>query len=168
MPLDNYLIEYEDLMASSINNLLETIRKVPGKKIDELRVKDLTYHNSKEIWPGEGVYLFRDKDEVIYVGKATSMSFTERIPKHFDFRQFAWFNRLLELICKRILELEWNDENAKKSSKYAYENLNLVLINFTHRERIGRIERLLRSCTESLNKFKYLKEDDLDKKLDEY
>lgn len=168
MIADNYLIEYDDLKTSSIKDSLEAISKIQGKKLNELKVKDLTYHNSEEIWPGEGVYIFRDEDKVIYVGKARSMSFTERIAKHLDFRHFAWFNRLLELICIKILELEWNNENAKKSSKYAFENLNLVLINFKSKERIDRTERLLRSCAEPLNKFKNLKESNLDKIIDEY
>ena len=168
MTADDYLIEYDDLRTSSIRNLLETITNTQGRKLEELKVKDLTYHNSKEIWPGEGVYIFRDKKNVIYVGKARSMSFTERIAKHVDFRHFAWFNRLLELICTRLLELEWNDENAKKASKYAFENLNLVLINFKDRNRIDRTERLLRSCAEPLNKFKKLKQKNLELILDEY
>jgi hypothetical protein len=168
MATDDYLIEYDTLRGFSIRDLLKTIEKTKGKRLDELKVMDLTYHNSIEIWRGEGVYIFKEQKRIIYVGKASSMSFTERIPKHFDLRHDAWFNRLLELICIKILGLEWNDENAIISSKYAFKNLNLVLINFKDRKQIDRIERLLRSCAEPLNEFKKLKEKNHDKSLDDY
>jgi len=168
MKKDNYLIDYEHVKNSSITDFLEIVSKAEGKRLNELKVQDLTYQNGKEIWPGEGVYIFRNNREIVYVGKARSMSFTERVPKHFDFRHFAWFNRLLELICTKTLGLEWNDENAKKASSYAFKNLNLVLINFKDRDRINRIERLLRASTESLNKFKNLKVKNFNIKLDDY
>lgn len=165
---DNYLLEFEQLKGNSIEFLLERIKNAKGKKLSELKIKDLSYHNQNLINPGEGVYIFRDKEKIILVGKVSSMSFVERIPKHLDYRPNAWFNRLLELICERLLEIEPNEENYIKASKYAFENLNLVLINFKTRDKINRIERLLRSCTETLNKFKNLKEYDLSKKLIEY
>lgn len=168
MKRDNYLIEYEDVKESSIQHLLETLENTEGKLLNDLKVKDLTYHNLTEIWPGEGVYIFREDKKVIYVGKARSMSFTERVAKHFDFRHFAWFNRLLELICTKLLELSWNDENAKKASQYAFQNFNLVLLNFKERERIDRTERLLRSCTNPLNKFKKLHVSNLNKIVNKY
>jgi hypothetical protein len=102
------------------------------------------------------------------VGKNSSMSFTERIGKHLDFRHGAWFNRLLVLICQRQLKIEVNDENLRIASKYAYDNLNLVLINFNNKERINRTERLLRSCTNSLNKFRNLRENNLEKLVKDY
>lgn len=51
------------------------------------------------VWP-HGVYLRHDEQgKVWYVGKATSRSFAERLPAHFDPRPDAWFNT----IPKRIL-----------------------------------------------------------------
>jgi hypothetical protein len=165
---DDYLIQFDDIKSGTIGNLLETIREREGKPLNDLKVKDLTYHNSKPIFPGTGIYIFREGEKVVYVGKNSSMSFTERLAKHFDLRKGAWFNRLLELVCTRILQLDWNDQNALMASKYAFDKLNVVLINFQDRKRVDRIERLLRSCAEPINKFKSLKERNLEKIVDAY
>lgn len=165
---DDYLIEYDEIQNSTISDFIDKIKITKGKKLSDLKVMDLTYHNGKLILPGEGVYIFRENKEILLVGKVSSMSFTERIPKHLDYRPFAWFNRLLFLICERHLKLERNEENFKVASKYAFENLNIVLVNFRNRERINRTERMLRSCTNTLNKFKNLKEKNLIKIVSEY
>ena len=168
MENDNYLIEYESIKHLSIKEFLQHLESVKGKNLNELKVSDLSYHNLTPIWPGEGVYLFRNNKNITYVGKVSSMSFTERIPKHFDIRHFAWFNRLLELICVMELKHKWNNAGAKKASKYAFENLNLILINFSNRQRINRTERLIRSCSGALNRFKSLQENNLNKTIDNY
>lgn len=169
MKQDDYLIEYTNIENKSIQNFIDLLNNTKGKKLKDLKVQDLSYHNGQPIWPGEGVYLFRNDKRVMYVGKASSMSFTERIAKHFDFRSFAWMNRLLKLISERELKhKKQNHDNLKIASKYAFENLNIVLLNFEKRERINRTERLLRSCTEPLNKFKYLTERNLEKIINKY
>jgi hypothetical protein len=165
---DNYLIEFDEIKELTIKELLDRIKKTKGKALNELKVKDLSYHNGNLITPGEGVYIFREKTEIVLVGKVSSMSFTERISKHFDYRPYAWFNRLLFLLCERHLKLEKSEQNFKLASKYAFDNLNIVLINFKSREKINRIERLLRSCTNTLNKFKHLKERNVEKIVNEY
>jgi hypothetical protein len=165
---DDYLIQFDEVKTGTIDKLLKTIQSKDGKLLNELKVKDLSYHNSDPIFPGTGIYIFREGEKVVYVGKNSSMSFTERLAKHFDLRHGAWFNRLLELVCTKILQLDWNDQNALAASKYAFENLNIVLINFKDRSRVDRIERLLRSCAEPLNKFKSLRENNLEKIVDTY
>jgi hypothetical protein len=166
---DNYLIEYRDIENKSIQELLDLLNQTVGKKLNDLKVLDLSYHNGQPIWPGVGVYIFRNDKRAIYVGKVSSMSFTERIAKHFDFRSFAWMNRLLKLISEKELHHEVQDHNNLKiASKYAFENLNIVFINFDQRDRINRTERLLRSCMHPLNKFKNLTEKNLDKIINEY
>ena len=169
MSIDNFLIEYHDIENKSIRELLKLLNETEGRKLNELKVLDLSYHNGNPIWPGEGVYIFRNGKRAVYVGKVSSMSFTERIARHFDFRSFAWMNRLLKLISERELKHEkLNHENLKIASKYAFENLNIVLINFSNRDRINRTERLLRSCTQPLNKFKKLTEKNLEQIVKEY
>jgi hypothetical protein len=169
MSQDNYLLEYEEIKDLSIRSFLELLDKTEGKQLSELKVRDLSYHNDQHIWPGSGVYLFRDQKRVIYVGKVSAMSFTERIAKHFDYRPAAWMNRLLKLISEKEFKHERHTSvNLKIASKYAFENLNLVLINFEDRSRINRTERLFRSCTQPLNKFKNLTEKNLEKIIGEY
>lgn len=86
---DQYLIQYRDIENATIQNLLDKLDLIEGKALNELKVQDLSYHNGIPIWPGQGVYLFRKGKRVLYVGKVSSMSFTERIAKHYDFRSFA-------------------------------------------------------------------------------
>ncbi|MEQ8684634.1 MAG: hypothetical protein RIE86_05040 [Imperialibacter sp.] len=169
MTKDDYLIEYSDIETGSIQSLIDRLDQINGKDLNELRVQDLSYHNGEPIWPGQGVYIFRKGKRILYVGKVSSMSFTERISKHFDFRSFAWMNTLLKLISKKELEHETQDHDSlKRASRYAFENLNLILINFETRDRINRTERLLRSCARPLNKFKNLTEKNFEKLLCEY
>jgi len=163
-----YLLNFEDIRQMSIESMLSTLSNTDGITLDELKVKDLTYYNEKEIFPGIGVYLFREDKKVIYVGKCSSNSFTERIPKHFDIRKIAWMNSLLKLICKKQLLVEINDENLKRASQDAFKKLNLILINFSDRRKINRIEKLLRSCTDPLNKLKKYKEINLETIVDKY
>lgn len=165
---DDFLLEFKDLEEKSIRNLLDVIQKTKGKPLNEFRIMDLTYHNGHQISPGIGVYIFRNEQEFVLVGKVTSMSFTERIAKHLDFRHGAWFNRLLVLICERQLNIEVNDVNLRIASKYAFDNLNLILISFRDVHRINRTERLLRSCTNTLNKFRKLRESNFEKIVKDY
>jgi hypothetical protein len=169
--IDNYLIEYSSIELFSIEELLHILNATEGKRISELKVRDLTFHNNKEIWRGEGVYLFRRNKDIVYVGKVSSMSFTERIGKHFDLRKEAWMNRLLKLISEKELILnEETLENLKSASLHAFENLNIVLINFKTREvsRINRLETLLRACTKPLNGFKNLKINDYNQIINQF
>jgi hypothetical protein len=166
--VDNYVIEFEEVKNNTIEEFIEFINKTEGKKIADLKVKDLTYQNDQLIFPGHGIYIFRNNKEIILVGKATSTSFTERLAKHFDIRPGAWFNRLMYVICCRLLKIEKNDENYKIASKFAFENVDLVLVNFQNRVGIEKIERLLRSSTNTLNKFKNLKLKDYNIKVCDY
>ena len=154
--MDNYLLQYSDLENLTLREFKDKVEKLQGINLKDLKISDLTFYNGNPILPSEGVYIFREGTNFVYVGKVTSMSFTERIPKHFDTRTFAWFNRLLKIICEKKNEKEITDENLIEASKFAFKNLNLILINFTKRERINSIEKLLRASTNTLNRFKTL------------
>lgn len=163
-----HFIEYENLESRSIRDVLKTINGIDGIKLSDLRVKDLSYQNGQVVIPGQGVYLFREGKKVVYVGKVSSNSFTERIAKHFDVRNGAWFNRLLQLINWYSLPQQLDCEYYIDASKYAFQHLNLVMINFKSRERINRTESLMRACYRPLNKFKRERHIDLDTLLKEY
>lgn len=168
--MDKYVIEFEDVKSHTLKEFIELIETIPGKKLSEFRLIDLTYENNKLINPGHGVYVFRDNNKnIILVGKATSTSFTERIAKHFDIRPGAWFNRLMYVVCCRQLNLEKSNSNYLIASKHIFENVDIVLINFIFDfQRIPKIETLLRGSTNTLNKFKNRKEGNLNKKLIDY
>ena len=105
MQKDNHLLQYEDVCSLTINDLLNEINQKDGVKLNQLKVMDLTYHNKEPIYPGIGVYIFRNDKDILLVGKVSSMSFTERIAKHFDLRKGAWFNTLVKPVSYTHLTL---------------------------------------------------------------
>jgi ribosomal protein L24E len=164
----DYVIDYDSIKHLSIAESLRTIANVPGIPLNELKVMDLSYYKGEHLYPGEGVYIFRVDNEIKLVGKAESMSFTERVPKHFDPRPYAWFHRLLELVGGG-LNKQSSEKEFQAASREAFNTMNLVLIHFTSsRARIARTERMLRASTNCMNKFKRLKEHNLEKIVDEY
>lgn len=165
---DDYLIKYEDIKNLSINDALKKLEQLDGKELSKLRLVDLTICNNQYIFPGHGIYLFRQKKEIVYVGKVRSMSFIERIPKHFDLRHSGWFNRLLKIICLKKLGIEHSDENLLKAHTFAFSHLNLVLIDFGIDKNVDKIERLFRSCTGALNSFKKVKHKNVSQIIDTY
>jgi len=177
---DDYLINYQEVKDLNLESFIRIIKSKKGRKLSELKVKDLTYHNGEIIYPGEGVYIFRDTkndNRIILVGKVTSMSFTERISKHFDVRRNAWFNRLLKIVWENknpnINADNIKDENLIEISKSVFSRMDIVLINFIYehnksRKKINRIEKLLRASTKTLNKFKTIKINDFGIIIDKY
>ena len=115
-----------------------------------------------------GVYLFYGEDkELWYVGKATSRSFVERIPSHFDSREKGWFNTLPKKI--------WNSgETAASTYEEAHQKaltLHLVMVGVKQpddglnkrdnigKKRAGALETVLRNYLKPrLNTFKKPKE----------
>ena len=158
----NYLIELSDFLDKPIENLVNEIDKIEGIKLSDLKVRDLTYCNDKLIEPGLGVYIFKvnePKEQILLVGKTSSNSFTERVPKHFDVRPGAWFNRLLFIVCREHYKIKisgkyYEKKDYEKASKFVFENGKLVLINAKDLNQINELENILRGTAEPLNKFK--------------
>jgi hypothetical protein len=154
----SYLIEYQTIKKSTLAEFKELIEQTEGKNLNELRVKDLVFQNSVPILSGYGVYMFRRKKQVIYVGKASSRSFIERIPSHLDFRTTSWFNKLLTTIKeKEYADCKWTDEVAISISRKAFEELNIVLINIPDISPIRDIEELLIALLNPFNGSKRIK-----------
>lgn len=163
----SHFIEFEDFKNYTVQQFIAHLDQLEGIKLSELKVKDLSYSNGNIVTPGEGVYLFRQGAKVVLVGKNSSNSFTERISKHFDVRTFAWFNRLLQLVSWKLLDIH-NPDFYLKASNYCFDNLNLILINFQKRDKINRMEWLLRATTNPLNQFKHEKNVDMNKMIKEF
>ena len=147
-----FLIQFNLVEAIDVKSLIKKVSLMDGIDLRLLKVKDLTFHNDDVIYPGNGVYLFREGRQVVYVGKCSSMSFMERIPNHFDIRVGAYQNTLLKYICKRKFQKQVTDENLLEASRYCFEHFNLILINFTNKTKINRLETLLRNCCNPINK----------------
>ncbi|MEQ9307282.1 MAG: hypothetical protein RJQ14_25435 [Marinoscillum sp.] len=164
--MKGHYVEFEEFEDCTLNIFLKHLEHLEGIELSDLKVSDLSMSNGKIVTPGEGVYLFRRGTEVLYVGKVSSMSFTERIGKHFDVRRYAWFNRFLKLIAEKVDEVDCKeDEYLIKALEYALKHCNLILINFKERKRINKFETVLRRTTNPLNKFKHERRVDATKRL---
>jgi hypothetical protein len=136
----------------SILAFVDEINATEGKKVNELLITDLILEKNDAIEVNHGVYIFKNKNQIVYVGKTSSRSFVERIPSHFDNRDKAWMNSLLKLLAK----------NKKISIEQAYQNfikeLELVLVLFINedftKEKILEVERCLIQSTPCINKKK--------------
>ncbi|MBO0329840.1 hypothetical protein [[Muricauda] lutisoli] len=152
--MKDYLIDFEDHINLTVKQFIDLINKTEGIKLNQLKVKDLSYFNEQPILPGHGIYIFKTEEKILLIGKARSNSFTERISKHFDFRPKAWFNRLLFITCREHFKKELTEENFKEASKYVFDNGSLILVNMKNPKQIDQFENILRGTTETLNKFK--------------
>ena len=154
--MSDFYLEFDEHSEKTLSEFLALLETINGIELSDLRVSDLSISNGEIVTQGEGVYLFRKGTQVMYVGKVSSMSFTERIGKHFDVRRYAWFNRFLKLIAEKVDEVDCKeDEYLVEALEYALKHCNLVLINFNERKRINKFETVLRRTTNPLNKFKH-------------
>jgi len=162
-----YLIKFEDCLNMSVNEFIDKINETEGIKLSDLKVRDLSYHNDDFIDPYYGIYIFKTNSQVLFIGKVSSMSFTERIGKHFDIRPTAWFNRLLFTICRdhkdfkvKLDELSIEEKRKfyKEASKYVFKEGRLILINMKNTDPINTFESILRGTAEPLNKLKNKKD----------
>jgi hypothetical protein len=86
-----YYLEFEKHKKMSLAEFAVVLRLCPKKSAGTVQLAELCYMAG---YPN-GLYLFFDNEEELwYIGKATSRSFIERVPSHFDQRHDAWFNTL--------------------------------------------------------------------------
>jgi len=169
--METYLLQFDKIKNLSAREFIDLINSIKGAPLKDLKLYDLSYFNGQRILPGIGVYVFKDSNAPIYVGKCSSSSFIERIPKHFDSRKVAWFHRLLELIAlKKLGSKIISDDSLLKASDYAFENTTLILINFSIDQKVSIkfLEKLLRIILKPLNKFKNKKLKDYNMTVAEY
>lgn len=88
---------------SQINSLpqplIQQISALPGVKIRDLKLTDLVLPANQ----CNGIYFFvSPNDSVVYVGKASSRCFVERLGGHFDLRAGNWFSSFLHYHAKVV------------------------------------------------------------------
>jgi len=158
-----YYYELEDILNYDEKSIRNWLELAEGKKLSELTVKDLVFYNDTPIRTGNGVYIFKENNIPLYVGNCVARNFVERIPAHFDIRHNGWFNSLLVNLINRSLpkKIKENktDENLTQVAKDAFENLDLILINFPNYDRLAikRLEVYLRITLKPLNGYKHKK-----------
>ena len=163
-----YYFEVEEILDFNSKTICEWLKSVSGIKVSDIKVKDLVFHNGIPIRSGNGVYIFKERDQPIYVGNCVARNFVERIPSHFDLRHNAWFNSLLVTLIRkeynRKSKDDKTDENLSKAANYAFENLELVLINFPKNDKlaINKLEDFLIKALHPFNgKFKELNQENI-------
>jgi hypothetical protein len=161
--LNKHFYELEEILDYNPNSICEWLKSTSGIKLSELKVRDLVFNNDLPIKTGNGVYIFKENNIPLYVGNCISRNFVERIPGHFDIRQNGWFNSLLVTLIKRTFNRkskeDKTDYNLIQSANLAFENLDLILINFSKYDKlaINRLEDYLKITLKPLNGFKHKK-----------
>jgi hypothetical protein len=139
----------------NFNSLLEAVVNTCGKKMKEVLLGDFILNKPDGYDLNHGVYIFKDSSSnIMYVGKASSRPFIERIPAHLDTRARGWFNYML-----KIISIENSPNDYLKESLDVLENYELLLVLFSKeennlKEKISQTERFLINNTACLNKKK--------------
>jgi len=157
--MPKYLFHYHDIQKLSIAELSQTLWDTEGLPMKDCKISDLVFYQGEPIYSGNGVYLFRTKDEFIYVGDCVARNFVERVPSHLDIRSGGWFNSLLKnTIKKRDKHPILTDDLLTKAAQEVFDDFQLILINFKSEDynkvSINKLEYLLRIVMKPLNKFK--------------
>ena len=119
-----------------LHKLFNTLISFPKKRVGSVTLEELC---AIDEYPN-GLYLFfNDENELWYVGKATSRSFIERIPAHFDQREIAWFNTLPKKVMK-FCNIQTYREALNKSL-----SLKLMIVGIQDKNSPMKLETVLRS-----------------------
>jgi len=151
-----YVLQYSEICDSTLGDFISLIKQPDlGKPLNELLLRDLIINSvtNELIYPGNGVYFFSDKTKLIYVGKASSKSFTERIGGHFDPRSRAWFNSLIK---HKNFPNQKDDTVLEEQARYAYSTFRITLVNFddVYAGLISKFEGLMRKSLNVINQTK--------------
>ncbi len=131
-----FYIQYERIRTKTFDEFRSLLQGTTKKVVGEVTIRDLGSTPS-----ANGLYfMFYSNGDLAYVGKASSRSFIERVPAHFDQREDdAWMNT----VPTRILAAE-PDGDYPKALQQALD-LELVLMGFVDRRLSGKLETPLRS-----------------------
>jgi hypothetical protein len=134
--------------------LMKEVMLSTGKKLNQLLLKDFVLKEPIDCNLSHGVYVFKEKTEIRYVGKASSRPFIERVPAHLDTRGYGWMNTMLKYLSKE----DKREKGYLEESIYAIDNFELLLVLFKTedciKENITKVESYLIENTNCLNKKK--------------
>lgn len=125
-------IQYVATDADLIKNLPSWVAKVkalPGVKIRDLKLTDLVLPANQ----CNGIYFFvSPNDSVVYVGKASSRCFVERLGGHFDLRAGNWFSSFLRAYARIVNGVVGNlssEDYEKSYNDILYYKLKILAID---------------------------------------
>lgn len=151
MTTPDYFHVFENYQSLDVSKLAEHLNASKKKVIGEVTLAELCSFTERP----NGLYFFYDMHDVLlYVGKAASRSFIERIPAHFDIRPDAWFNTL----PKRVMSVR---TIAEYPAAHALAlTFRLVLLGMKSQQSAMKLEAALRDYMQpELNKSKIRKID---------
>lgn len=154
---NDYLLDIADLKNLTLAEVVEKLKATSGIAMNDCTIADLVFFKEVPIYSGNGVYLFKENEDFIYVGNCVARNFVERIPAHFDVRSEGWFNSLLQnVIKKKYNSQEKTNELLVEAAKYALKNYRLILINYAdyQKDSICKLETTLRIVLKPYNTFK--------------
>ena len=131
----NFYIQYEKVRSLTFKKFKLLLEKSQMKTVSEITIRELSSTYS----PNGLYFMFSSGGELAYVGKASSRSFIERIPSHFDQREHAWMNTVPKKILKR-----GNADTYDDALQRALD-LQLVMMGFKDRTMSIRLETALRA-----------------------
>lgn len=132
----DYFLILDNYNKFSLFDFSRILISFPKKRVGSVTLEELC---AIDEYPN-GLYLFfNDENELWYVGKATSRSFIERIPAHFDQREIAWFNTLPKKVMK-FCNIQTFREALNKSL-----SLKLLIIGIQDKNSAMKLETVLRS-----------------------
>jgi hypothetical protein len=155
--MKKFALEFKNISTWTVGDLISQLknRSQYKRSLKVLRVVDLVEQG------GNGIYAIFQNQKCLYVGKASSRSFVERIPAHLDTREIAWMNGLLK---KRIQQKKNRKvKHFSKDELYSTfheiaDKATIVLVNYPtnseyNKQRIRALEKLLiRGLEASLQK----------------
>ena len=100
-------------LKSLPQSLIQQMSALPGVRISDLKLIDLVLPANQ----CNGIYFFVSPyDDVVYVGKASSRCFVERLGGHFDLRAENWFSSFLRAYA-RIINVAEGDLSSEAYEK---------------------------------------------------
>ena len=132
----DYFLILDNYNKFSLSDFFQILSCYPKKRVGLVTLEELC---AIDEYPN-GLYLFfNNENELWYVGKATSRSFIERIPAHFDQREIAWFNTLPKKVMK-FCGIQTYRAALNKSL-----SLKLLIIGIQDKNSAMKLETVLRS-----------------------
>jgi hypothetical protein len=139
MQSESWLIKYSQVEKMPLACLAGLISMFRGRELARITIHEL----SSEPDPPNGVYfIYTNEHQLLYIGKASSRSFVERIPAHFDIRENAWFNTLPKKFMAAHKSIAYAD--ARILALHSY----VVCLCIPNDRPIHRYETILRSYLE--------------------
>jgi hypothetical protein len=131
----SYFLALDECIGDTLDEFANRLKRLPKKPVGDVTISELC---AVAEYPNGLYFLFDDKDHVWYVGKATSRSFIERLPSHFDPRETSWFGTIPKKIMRHCSLPTYRDAHALGLT------LRLALLGVTSKQTATRLESTLR------------------------